>query len=204
MSVNPFAYVGEYCFQEPDHLPSPVGRQVLVGSVRHATMVPMLRRLGITHVCNCAAECSVPFGEYEEHDIEHMSIRAVDAEGYPILQNHLNQVLQFIGPILNKGTIVSGSGPSKSKVLFTCAAGRNRSVTLAVAVVFLTELSPLPNVVRRLFQRRPFILTNTSFRNQLAELAEAQGLLSAPSPLGALAAVDGKLLDGGHRVRHRL
>ena len=193
---NAFAFVGEYCFQEPDYLPTPVGRQVLVGSVRHATMVPMLRRLGITHVVNCAAgDCSVPVGEYEEHGIEYLPLRGVDAEGYPVLKRHLEQLLQFAGPVLESSTLARGKEAGKGKVLLHCNAGRNRSVALAVALVLIFELTPLPNVVRRLFQRRPFILTNHSFRQQLAELAEQQGLLTSPSPL-----VGGGQVDGGHKA----
>jgi len=80
-------------------------------------------------------------------------------------------------------------------VLIHCQAGRNRSVALALAVTMLHEATPLPNLVRRLFQRRPFILTNVSFRQQLAELAEQQQLLISPSPL-----IDPRQVDGGHRA----
>ena len=194
---NPFAFVGEYCFQEPDHLPTPVTSKILVGSVRHATAVPMLRRLGVTHVCNCAAgDCSAPVDQYEEHGIEYTALRAVDAEGYPILRNHLNAVLEFIQPLMARSTMEKGPEDEKRpKVLLHCSAGRNRSVALALAVVMMHEGTPLQNIVRRLFQRRPFILTNQSFRQQLHELAEQQQLLTAPSPL-----IDASQVDAGHRA----
>jgi len=196
LPTNAFAFVGEYCFQEPDYLPTPVGRQILVGSVRHATMVPMLRRLGITHVVNCAAgDCSGPVNEFEEVGIEYLALRANDAEGYPILKRHLEPLLQFVGPVLESSTLAKGRDAPKGKVLLHCNAGRNRSVALAVALTLLFELTPLPNVVRRLFQRRPFVLTNQSFRQQLAELAEQQGLLTSPSPL-----VGGTQVDGAHKA----
>jgi len=197
LPTNAFAFVGEYCFHEPDHLPTPVGRQVLVGSVRHATMVPMLRRLGVTHVVNCAAgDCSVPVGEYEEVGIEYMPLRGVDNEGYPILKRHLEQLLQFVGPVLDNSTLAKGrEHANKGRVLLHCVAGRNRSVALAVALVLIFELMPLPNIVRRLFQRRPFVLTNQSFRQQLSDLAEQQGLLTSPSPL-----VGSGQVDGGHKA----
>ena len=196
LPTNAFAFVGEYCFQEPDYLPTPVGRQILVGSVRHATMVPMLRRLGITHVVNCAAgDCSGPVNEFEEVGIEYLALRANDTEGYPILKRHLEPLLQFVGPVLESSTLAKGRDAPKGKVLLHCNAGRNRSVALAVALTLLFELTPLPNVVRRLFQRRPFVLTNQSFRQQLSELAEQQGLLTSPSPL-----VGGTQVDGAHKA----
>ena len=197
--TNPFAFVGEYCFQEPDYLPSPVSNRVLVGSARHAISVAMLRRLGVTHVCNCAAgDCAAPVGEYEEHGIEYLAVRAPDAEGYPILQQHLRAVLDFVQAFTaNQTTMGKGSGPPRGKVLLHCSAGRNRSVTLALAIELVHGAEPLPNLVRRLFQRRPFILTNQSFRQQLAQLAEQQGLLVSPSPLVASMAVQ---VDGGHKA----
>lgn len=196
LPTNAFAFVGEYCFQQADHLPTPVGRQILCGSVRHATMVPMLRRLGVTHVINCAAgDCSVPVDELEEVGIEYLPLRCFDAEGYPILKSHLQQVVDFAAPVLEASTLAKGVHSTRGKVLLHCVAGRNRSVALAVALVLIFELTPLPNVVRRLFQRRPFILTNQSFRQQLSELAEQQGLLTSPSPL-----VGGGQVEGNHKA----
>ena len=196
--TNPYAFVGEYCFQEPDYMPTPVSNRVLVGSVRHATAVPMLRRLGVTHVCNCAAgDCGAPADEYEEHGIEYLAFPAADAEGYPILQRHMKAVLDFVAPFMeNQSTLAKGTiKPNAGKVLMHCSAGRNRSVTLALALELVHGAEPLPNLVRRLFQRRPFILTNQSFRQQLATLAEQRGLLVSPSPL-----VDGRVIDGGHKA----
>lgn len=55
-------------------------------------------------------------------------------------------------------------------------------MALAVAAVMLHERAPLRRVVRRLFLRRPFILTNRSFRAQLVDLAQRHGLLEDTAP----------------------
>ena len=165
---SPWALLGTYCFNAPDHLPAAVAPRVLVGSVLHATAVHMLRSIGVTMVINVAAsQCRVPTSEFEAAGIEYHALDAKDEEGYPILEQHYPTVHALLKPILG------GQG----RALVHCVAGRNRSVTLAVAAVMLHERRPLPLIARRAFQRRPFILTNMSFRRQLTELARIHQLL---------------------------
>ena len=165
---SPWALLGTYCFNAPDHLPAAVAPRVLVGSVLHATAVHMLRSIGVTMVINVAAsQCRVPTSEFEAAGIEYHAVDAKDEEGYPILEQHYPTVHALLKPILG------GQG----RALVHCVAGRNRSVTLAVAAVMLHERRPLPLIARRAFQRRPFILTNMSFRRQLTELARIHQLL---------------------------
>lgn len=169
--------VGFYCFEHADHVPCAAGCDaVFVGSVRHATDPFLLSRFGITHVLNCAAgDCTVPTKEYARRGIAYCEVEGKDEENYPLLRKHLTRCLNFLHPCLMAG----GSG----KALVHCVAGRNRSATIAIAAVMYSLRIPLQVVLRRLFQRRPFILTNLSFRHQLKELAAAQGLLFAPQGL---------------------
>ena len=172
-----FDEIGLYCFEHADHIPCAVGcDSIYVGSVRHATSVHMLRRFGITHVLNCAAgDCSVPHEELAARGIAYCAIEGKDEEDYPLLRNHLNRCLHFLHPCL-----MAGAG---GKALVHCVAGRNRSATLAIAAVMYALRMPLQVCLRRLFRKRPFVLTNLSFRRQLKELAAAQGLLFAPQGL---------------------
>ena len=166
--ASPWALMGTYCFNAPDPMPAAVAPRVLVGSVLHATAVHMLRSIGVTMVINvAAAQCRVPMSEFEAAGIEYHALEAKDEEGYPILEQHYPTVHALLKPVLG------GQG----RALVHCVAGRNRSVTLAVAAVMLHERRPLPLIARRAFQRRPFILTNMSFRRQLSELARVHNLL---------------------------
>lgn len=100
-AASPWAGVGKYCFNMPDHLPASVGARVMVGSVLHATAVHLLRSLGITHVVNCAAgSCRVPASEYHACGIEYFGFAAQDREGYPVLWEHYPAVHAFLQPVL--------------------------------------------------------------------------------------------------------
>jgi len=169
--------VGAYCFREPDALPSSCGcESIFVGSHRHACNPHLLRRMGITHVLNCAgSECVVPSKEYAARGIAYAQIDALDHEGYPLIEQHLSKSLSFLHPCLMAG----GGG----KALVHGVHGRNRSAALAVATVMFTMRIPLLVVLRRLFHCRPIILSNKSFRLQLRHLAQLRGQLVAPQGL---------------------
>lgn len=170
-AASPWARMGTYCFNAPDHLPAAVAPRVLVGSVLHATAVHLLRSLGVTVVINCAsADCRVPTAEYAAAGIAYHAFPARDKEKYPLLAEHFPTVHAILKPVLGGG---------HGRALVHCVAGRNRSATLAIAAVMLHERRPLAVVARRCFQRRPFILTNRSFRAQLVALADVHGLLHA-------------------------
>jgi hypothetical protein len=188
-----FAGVGTYCYREPDHLPAVCGCDfIFVGTAEHACSPHLLRRLGITHVLNCAAgDCRVPYQELAARGIAYAQIEAVDAEGYPLLDTHLARCLSFLSPCLKAG--------SAGKALVHSVAGRNRSAALAVAAVMWTMRIPLPVLLRRLFQRRPLVLSNLSFRKQLFELADRRKLLVAPQGL-LRAAAHWAAAHGGHGI----
>ena len=138
--ASPWAGIGTYCFNMPDYGPAAVGARIMVGSVLHATAVQNLQSLGITHVVNCAAgQCAVPVLEFHSAGMEYLGIEALDHEGYPLLWEHYPAVHAFLKPVLE------GHG----RALVHCVAGRNRSVTLAVAAVMMHEKVSLRSVVRR-------------------------------------------------------
>lgn len=167
---DPFDHVGRFCFQQCDHMPGALSPTILVGSVRHAASIQLLRRLGVTHVLNVAAgECEDPVAEYQKNGISYYGVEGFDRKGYPMLEQHLQSCLSYLVPVL---CCQAGAG----RALVHCAAGRNRSATIAVAAVMLHERAPLSMLVRRLMRRRPIVLTNPSFRDQLVTLATSHGL----------------------------
>ena len=138
-----------------DPKPCVVGDSILVGNKFHVTQPALLSRLGVTAVLNCAPSGirNLPLDDYEEMGIKyHFTNCARDDENYPILHNrdglkspHLEKAQEVYAEVRASG----------GKVLFNCAAGQNRSATLAIAVqvccgvplqqVLTLTLTPNPN-----------------------------------------------------------
>jgi protein-tyrosine phosphatase len=97
---------------------------------------------------------------YEECDAE-------DFDGYPLLECHLPAASAFVEAQRKAG----------GTTLIHCFAGVNRSAALAIAVLMLREKQPLLKVAAAVFEERPFILSNLTFRAQLVQLAAERGLL---------------------------
>lgn len=81
-----------------------------------------------------------------------------DRTNYPILKNHLRDVLEFIDTV---------DGP----VYIHCYMGCNRSAALAIAVAILRTHEPADAIIARMQAQtsRP-LLDNTGFVKQLREL----------------------------------
>ena len=143
-----------------DPKPCVVGDSILVGNKFHVTQPALLSRLGVTAVLNCAPSGirNLPLDDYEEMGIKyHFTNCARDDENYPILHNrdglkspHLEKAQEVYAEVRASG----------GKVLFNCAAGQNRSATLAIAVqvccgvplqqVLTLTLTPNPNPITHL------------------------------------------------------
>ena len=67
--------------------------------------------------------------------------------------------------------------PSKGSVLVHCHEGENRSAALVVAYLMVEERMSLHEAVEQVWSRRPIVLSNDSFVDQLFDLAEREGLL---------------------------
>ena len=117
-----------------DPQPCVVGDSILVGNKFHVTQPALLSRLGVTAVLNCAPSGirNLPLDDYEEWGIKyHFTNCARDDENYPILHNRDGLKSTHLEKAQEVYAEVKASG---GKVLFNCAAGQNRSATLAVAV----------------------------------------------------------------------
>ena len=157
-----------------DEKPARLADDLLVGSAAHAADVAELSRLQVAAVVNCAEQtCNDPTEAYAAHGIQYMAIAAEDFEDYPLLDLHLAAVEHFYQE--HRGT---------GAVLIHCFAGINRSACLGVALLMLRERWFLLRTVQHCFERRPFILSNVSFRRALVRLASQRGLLDG-AELGA-------------------
>ena len=58
-----------------------------------------------------------------------------------------------------------------------CHEGKNRSAALVVAYLMVEERMSLYEAVEQVWSRRPIVLSNDSFVDQLIDLAEREGLL---------------------------
>lgn len=90
-------------------------------------------------------------------------------EGYPLLAHHLKEAQAFL----------AAQHAAGRKVLVHCHEGKNRSACLCVAYLILTERMTLSEAVLHVFERRPVVLSNVSFVDQLIELADAERRLTS-------------------------
>lgn len=156
-----------------DESPAQVAPDLFIGSAEHAADLPQLKQLGITAVLNAAPSvCDDPTDLYEDNGMAYAECDAEDFDGYPVLECHLPDVTSFVEAQR------SGGG----RTLIHCFAGVNRSAALAIALLTLREKRPLLAVAAECFEKRPFILSNESFRKQLVALAAKHGLLHATVP----------------------
>ena len=156
-----------------DEQPAAFTESIFVGSARHAEDLSTLRSLGVTAVLNLApGACDDPEDLFEDNGIAYLELDAEDFVGYPLFEMHLEAATAFV-----EQHATSNSG---GKVLIHCFAGVNRSAAIAVAIIMLSGRKPLYEVVQACFERRPFILSNASFRQQLVQLAAENDLLPDP------------------------
>lgn len=145
-----------------------------IGGFEEAEDLDQLRRLGITHVLNCAAEPGrLQRGRYASNPYPPESgiyaydqFSALDVDGYDIMQ-HFPRAEVFI----NRAKYSGG------KVLVHCAAGVNRSGVICVAYVMVDKKLSLFEAVRWIRAKRDVLLTNIGFRKQLVSFARRRGFL---------------------------
>jgi protein-tyrosine phosphatase len=138
-----------------------------------------LEAAGITAVVNCAPGV-VPDrdAEFYARELEYSAVTATlelyaeDEEDYPILEEHLDAYCVFLEAARAQGGVV----------LTHCIAGINRSAALLVGYMVRVLRWPLLAAVTRTFERRPVVLNNEGFIQQLVDLAAIEGLLAGHDP----------------------
>ncbi|CAD5116807.1 unnamed protein product [Dimorphilus gyrociliatus] len=142
--------------------PTEVTPYLYIGNYNNAYDTALLKKLGITHVLNCAQ--LLPANPYKGHE-ELTGVRfycqfeARDDNSYNPLQ-HSNLVAKFI----------EHARAGKGKVLLHCIRGVNRSVCLALAYLMEHQGWNLLEGVKFLAEKRGKCLENNNFRQCLIEL----------------------------------
>ena len=158
---------------DPDPSPALLAPGLYLGSMAHASNVPLMKRLGLTHVLDCADR--EPIEAYDAAGVEHLLLGAQDNTSYPLLKTHSAQAAAFLRPALDGG----------GAVLVHCEQGINRSAAIAIAFLLEWRMEPLLDVVAHAFAARPIILQNQGFVTQLVEHAAALGLLEVDPAVAA-------------------
>lgn len=147
---------------------------VFIGSQRNANDVSYLRRLGVTHVLNCAGVRGVeqrrsPY--LRDSGIEGYFV--IPAEDYEVFDigRYFCQTNEFLDEVRRLGGLA----------LVHCNLGINRSGAVCTAYLMHSQHFPLLRVTHLLKSKRSLVLCNRGFRRQLVEYARRIGLLD---PIG--------------------
>lgn len=129
-----------------------------------------MRRLGISHVLNCAGykgpRPSPNASPYDGLGIEYYEFKAEDSDRYDITR-HFTEAFRFLDAAKRVGGIA----------LVHCALGINRSAAVCVAYMMVDRRQPLLTVTRLIKDRRRIVLANKAFQRQLVAFARSRGLL---------------------------
>jgi len=147
-----------------------------VGGIREAADQDMLQRLGICAVVNAAPD--VVHFEYPKH-WRVLTVDADDDDSYPLLENHLEAVTEFVDQQRADGR----------PLLLHCLGGMNRSPALCAAYLMKRERQRLFSVVKVISEKRGWVLSNDGFVRQRVRYARAEGLLD-PTPAPSLDVVE--------------
>ena len=93
---------------------------------------------------------------------------ALDKEGYPMIDEHFAAAQAFLSTHLAAGRTV----------FVHCHEGKNRSACMCVAYLVAVERMRLTDALLHVFDRRPIVLDNESFVDQLIDLAQLHGRLT--------------------------
>eukprot|EP00756_Hemistasia_phaeocysticola_P002615 Hpha_TRINITY_DN11781_c0_g1::TRINITY_DN11781_c0_g1_i1::g.31840::m.31840 len=151
---------------------------IYLSNMAGTTDVRRIVSLGIHTVIDMTGEIDT-FAEARAKSLRNRGVTVVtfmaeDRAGYRILRNHLLAALSIRLQDMELG----------GATMVNCAAGLNRSVAVAVALIMVTEGLPLFETIRNLaVARGRRVLSNDSFRRQLVDLARMLGLIDQyPSP----------------------
>jgi len=165
--------------------PTQLMDHLYLGNARDASNLSLLRRLGITHVVNCASkdivsdlqatsartttrsETGSPYDPDTSGVQDYLLLGADDTQRYPLLVRHYEPTKRFIERARKGG----------GRTLVHCELGVNRSTALCIAYLVDTQRLTLLKALREVKYSRPNILCNEGFRRQLIQFARDRDLL---------------------------
>ncbi|KAK2149882.1 hypothetical protein LSH36_433g03172 [Paralvinella palmiformis] len=141
-----------------------------IGSQNNAENLRLLRRLGITHVLNCAGfkgqRKQPERSPYDGLNIDYYEFKAEDYDTYDIVR-HFHEAFTFLDRVYRKGGVA----------LVHCAMGINRSAATCVGYIMHHRSWPLLKVVQLIKDKRRVVLSNKGFQLQLVRYARSVGML---------------------------
>ncbi len=148
-------------------IPAELLPHLLLGDASAAMDTELLNAMGISAIVNCASGAVLTNRDYYDASFEYIEFEAEDHPDYDLLALHFDSTREFLDDCYH----------TNRKALVHCAAGINRSATLCVAYYMVFGGVDLLAAVAHCFQKRPIILCNESFINQLVRFAMARDLL---------------------------
>lgn len=154
----------------PPYTPTRLNNTIYIGSLINAEDINHLKRIGITHVLNCAGtrRFDLTKNPYEKDAgiKEYLMIPAEDFEDYDIVR-HFSTAFAFLDRCKKQG----------GKCLVHCNLGVNRSGAVCAGYMMSDERDCLLQVITNLKKARQVVLTNRGFRYQLINFGRMRKLL---------------------------
>ncbi len=135
-----------------------------LGNYYDASDSDILSHLEITHIVDATGE-KLSQATADKLGIAYLPIHIWDIEGADITQ-HFDQVFEFLDQARSN---------LRGKVIVHCRAGISRSATLVLAYMLRTRMSDnLQSALRLVLTERPYVLPNSSFREQLRNYEQCE------------------------------
>eukprot|EP00451_Oxyrrhis_marina_P013434 CAMPEP_0204327538 /NCGR_PEP_ID=MMETSP0469-20131031/12658_1 /ASSEMBLY_ACC=CAM_ASM_000384 /TAXON_ID=2969 /ORGANISM="Oxyrrhis marina" /LENGTH=185 /DNA_ID=CAMNT_0051309779 /DNA_START=38 /DNA_END=595 /DNA_ORIENTATION=+ len=134
---------------------------LILGGQDDALDVPALKKEGITHVLNTAADMVKSGPRWYGNVVEYKEFASQDTQDYDIFQ-HYEETAAFIDE----------AKKANGKCLIHCFAGVNRSAALCVAYYMLSTGEPLYPAILKCQEIRGRLLTNEGFQTQILQFAQ--------------------------------
>jgi hypothetical protein len=133
--------------------PSEIYRWLFLGTFSNACDVTELRRIGITYILNCAAECQ---NCHLPEDIKELHLNIRDEKDFGLIQ-YFEEANVFLNKIRLEGSVV----------LVHCKYGISRSVSFIIAYLIKYFAYNVKSAIRFLKTKRYQINPNEGFLTQL-------------------------------------
>eukprot|EP01084_Bolivina_argentea_P191458 328872_1 len=133
---------------------------LFIGDRSSAIDIDYLKKRNITYLLNCAGAKCTEGVEYDSNIFTIHMFEAKDNNKCQILNNHLNESIQFI----------EKAKRNKQHILVHCVGGVNRSATIVTAYLMYSKYKKnVFEASKFLINKRTSVLRNKAFKKQLVE-----------------------------------